>query len=272
MVRGFRRYGRRRRTYPVRKRGGLKKYNKVRGSKFRMRMKSKRAAGKWKTFTYFTNIQPAHNIDAIRIVEILRGEAVTAFAAVAVAGAPNIKAFDQAARDEWFGAAAYGGGGAFGPHALDGFGNPTTLGTGLLSWINGKDVMMDHTRWDYSAYGITNTTIVQAWNRMNNVVGALVPIGMNHLFVKGVKVNVLGRDTGRPGLCFTAITKPDTPIKLTEQIGKCKIYAATTKQDPPVNIGGVNIRWKLPGLAVAGPAFSRVRVTIYYKLKGIIAA
>lgn len=245
----------------------MKRGNRVKGSKFRMRMKRKLSKNKWQKFVFFSNIQPSHNISATRIGDIITGVANPALPAIAAAGGGGVQPHDAPARQVWFGPlyAPLGAGG------LDGVGNPTAIGDGMLAHISAKDPMMTQNRWDYSAAQLTPLDIINAWNRVNNPGGGVFNVPISRIFVKGIKVNALGRSISHPGIMWVITKKMDDVFKTREQVGKTKAYIATNKIPAPVAVGGINLRWEIPSVVIAGPTYTRLRYTVYYKLRDILA-
>lgn len=266
MVRYYRRQ-RRRFTpkYSMRRRTMTPRYKRkgMKGNKFRLRMKSK----KWNKFTFFDIIKPALNTLNTYLDSVVTGNPLIRYQpvpAVLPAGG-QVQAHDPDARTAWFGNAYAAGAGG----AVDVFGNPTTVGDGLLWPLSTKDDSMVAQRWDYSAYGLTQQEIIDKWNANNNVAGAALQIPASSIFVKGVKINAQGRNVQMPTLCYMGYNKGGM-YKTREQIGRIKGYFATKKETNGVNIGGVNYRWSIPRVDVGATVYTRIKVTVYYKIKNLV--
>lgn len=245
------------------KRGGM-----YRGNKFRSRLRTK--GGKWQKFVIYTNINPCLVTDTDRLSGIVQGfpNILAPPASAAAFNAGAVVTPNQRERIAWFGT-NYAG------LARDGFGNPNAqMGNGMLATLAARDNMFVLGRWDYGATQLKEEDLINQWNRLNNAAGQAVQIPITKIFVKGVKVNLMGRNNSLPGLMYSLQTKADGSAKFYEQIGKLRWYGAAKKNllKPPVNIGGVNypIKWDLPQITFAGPVYTRIRYTFFYKVKSII--
>lgn len=244
-------------TTPKYKKGGYK------GNRFRMRMKTK----KWSKFTFFAMIQPALNTIDTYLDSLLSGNPIIRYVPIPQVMPPGaqISAHFPEARRSWFGN-SYAPGGA---GALDANGNPTTVGDGMLWHLSTKDDNLIRERWDYSSFGVTQEQVIAKWEANNNVAGAALQIPASSIFVKGVKVNAQGRNVALPTLCYLGYNKGGM-YKTREQIGKIKGYFATKKEPAGINIGGQNYKWSLPRIDVGATVYTRIKVTVYYKIKNLV--
>ena len=228
-----------------------------------MRMKTK----KWSKFIFFANVRPALDVMTVLLDTIVsRNPAISNPALPAPRPAAGITAHDPQARVAWFGPQYAAGG----PGVMNALGNPNTVGNGLLSILAAKDDMMNPGRWDYSAYKLTQAEIIAKWNANNNVAGNAIQLPASSIFVKGVKINALGRNTNLPTLCYLGYLKEGGIYKTREQVGKIRGYFATKKLTNPVNIGGQNYRWSMPEIDVGATVYTRIRVTVFYKIKQLV--
>jgi len=227
-------------------------------------MKSK----KWNKFVFFTNISNAMNVTEQNLDTILAGAPHIRTPAIPqpLPAGHNILAFNPVARMSWFGP-LYGPGGAGAVNAATG--NPNTVGDGLLLMVAAKDDNLNPDRWDYSSFPVSQEDIIARWNANNNVPGNALQIAANTIFVKGVKVNAQGRNTAMPSLCYLGYKKAGV-YKLREQIGNIKGYFSTKKEPNGVVIGGTVYNWSLPKIDVGSTVFTRIKVTVYYKIKNIV--
>ena len=135
--------------------------------------------------------------------------------------------------------------------------------------ISTKDDNMTFNRWDYSSYPIQQADIIAKWNANNNVAGAALQIPATSIFVKGVKVNAQGRNSTMPSLCYLGYKKANL-YKTREQINSIKGYFSTKKETLGVNVGGVVYHWSLPQIDIGSTVFTRIKVTVYYKIKNLV--
>jgi len=257
-----RRFGPRRRTYSKRGRFG-RTMHLVRGRKFRATMKSK--GSKWQKFVIFNNLLNAHELTQENAASALIGQATALNPAIpAVPGAAQIIAHDPDSREAHFGP-LYAPGGA---GAVDAVNNPTAVGDGMLEQLVIRDSVMGFTRWDYSSAKINAEYIGDEWDARNNAGGPLIAIPATAIFVKGLKINMLGRSTAMPGLMYLGYQKDAaTPFKLREQVGKLRAYFKTARSAVAVPAGGRAFHWSIPTIYISGPLYTRYKITVYYKVK-----
>lgn len=258
------RYGRRSFRRPTYKRRQNRRFTKARrsnfkGGKFRMRMKRGMGMKGWQKFTWFENIKAADNIDTAYYGQLVLGP--LDYTQDPVRAGP-ITQHDPDSRLSWYGPDGLIAGN------LDGDGNCTVIGTGMLREVNRRDAAIDADRWDYSGVTVTHNTIVTKWNALNNG-GGLVAVPASQAYFKGLKINLLGRHPNHPGMMFIGTRKDiNHPYKLREQMGKIKAYIPTRKQAAGVGtVAGYAVFWDLPPIQLGGVIGTRIRYTAYYKVK-----
>jgi len=275
MVRGFRRWRLPRAGNRFKPKGKLRFYKRkstynrssvVRGKRFRAVMRSK--GSKWQRFVIYDVLYNAHELTDVNAGAALTGTANSVQPPIPVAappgGMPPILAHNPDARTAYFGPAYAPGAG--GP--VDANNNPTGIGDGLLSEISARDAVMGFTRWDYSAAEIDSEYICDQWDARNNAGGPLIAIPATAIFVKGIKINLLGRSMAMPGLMYLGYQKnAGTPYKLREQVGKMRAYFSAKREARAVPAGARALHWSIPNIALGGPLYTRFKVTVYYKVK-----
>jgi len=208
-------------------------------------------------------------MDRQNVQGLFEGNAVALFnpmAAIGAPAAPGQVLMDQESRSNWFGPVYDAG--AVG--ALDGCQNPQQVGNGLLAEVNRRDSTMDASRWDYSGSMLRERHIINAWNAVNNIGGGLFNVPIAGIFVKGVKVSVQGRSKNHPGLMYLMYRKnPNDPVKFKETIGMSKAYFPARKVAAGwvPGVGLPNIKWEIPQIWIGGYTYSRIRYTIFYKIR-----
>jgi len=219
-------------------------------------------------FVYFENIRPAQNISQENAALCLSGQANAIQVAIPPAAVGPPMPFVQEARDAHFGPAyALGAGGA-----VDGNQNPTTNGDGVLAQLALRDPVMDSARWDYSSYALTAEEITDAWDARNNG-GGFVAVPSTAVYFKGVKINLITRSLNSPSLCYLSTRKSlNHPFNIREQVGKIKGYYPTIPSKVAVAAGaGRLINWTIPEIVATSTVFTRIKVTVYYKVKKVFA-
>jgi len=149
---------------------------------------------------------------------------------------------------------------------LDGQGNPTTNGDGLLNEVHKRDPIIDFNNHRYSAMSIRPQDLANLWAPLNP------NIAFTSLYVKAIKVTCIARDTTQTDM-FYMMTRNGLNSgypKFRESLGKSKLYMATQKLDPVAGVAAVaanSIRWNLPENWIGGPVGARIKVKMFYKLK-----
>ena len=232
----------------------------LRGRRTRMYLKGK----KFQVFKTYDNIKPACNIDESSTAALMVGR-VDNMNANQGGGIAMIN-HDPDAREVWFGpayAAANLQALLAAGNALDGDNNPINNGDGLLDQINRRDQSLDFHKYYYSAMRIAQGDIIAAWNRVNR------QVAMHQVYVKAIKVSVRHRGPQYEALTYLAYRKWNggvADLKIREGVNKVKGYFKVTKQTQP-NAQGM--LWDMPAIWVAGYAYSRVMIKVYFKIKNI---
>jgi hypothetical protein len=240
---GYGGYGRRNRSR-VRKFKPSLARGLVRGRRARGYLKGKRAAKRALTVTFYGIVQNPKNIPA----------------GVVPQWAPNgmnaaIPA-NGASWSAWFGP-AYAAGGAL-IAQVDGNGNPTQVGNGMLQQINRRCPDIGFNSYEYGAFFIDRAQLMQIWAQvMPNV-----PIG--EIFLKGYKVSVLTGNTNINSPFFLFYMKDAAAAgKYRQNIGKTKAYFKARK-DLAV---GAPVKWNVPNVWIGGLCTSNISIKLYYKEK-----
>lgn len=273
-------------TYRARARTYAKPMQKnkaiARGSKFRARIKAK--GTKYQKFVFYGVIQAAQNITVDNGDKLLEGTANPARPAVTAGQAVMPKL--ESSVSIWFGpsstaanialenAAALAPGyiapvGPVGNARNDAAGNTNNLGDGLLLEVNRRDLAMSQNRWDYGGFEFNAASIISAWNRVQNAGQGVFNVPITGVYVKGIKVSVAPRAQNTAGLVYF-MTRADRqqPVKLRESIGKGRAYYKTKKNTQGQLVVGNLIHWQLPDIWIGSYVGSRVKCTVYYKIKG----
>lgn len=149
--------------------------------------------------------------------------------------------------------------------APDAAGNPTNNGDGLLYQVNLRDNIIDYRNRRYSAMTVSAAGITNSWARLNP------NIDIKNVFVKGVKVTCVSRDTTQTDMFFVMTRRStQTPLKFRESLTKTKAYFKTAKLDPVADAAAIangTVRWKLDDNWIGGPVGARIKVKLYYKIK-----
>lgn len=239
----------------------------------RKRAMHKSKARRFLKFEAFANIQLAMNTADVLVQNCLAG--VTYHNLHALPNEPGkeyilpnggrviikLQEAEQHARDAWFGPEYYEKS-TVGEY--DQYHNPKTVGNGLLSQLSTRDSNMTQYRWDYSGYLVSRQIVCFLIHNSPTM------FGLHLLYIKGIKVTVLGRDNSNPCLCY--VGKPKKNSKnwtIKEQVGKIKVYIKTKTADPlqPYEYEGFQVPWDLDPVYIGGQIGTRLKFTIYYKVR-----